>query len=343
MSPAPSLRLTRRGVLTAGGALGLTSLLGGCGGGDGTPSGAGASSGSGAWSFTDDRGQQAAAASRPQRVVAYTGTAAALHDFGVGPQLVGVFGPTKLADGKPDPLAGELDIATVTILGNAWGEFNVEQYAALRPELLITNMYEPNALWYVPDDSKDKIAALAPSVGLNVAKVTLDKVLQRYADLAASLGADLQAAKVAADKARFDKANETLRQAATANRGLRVLAASASPDLLYASEPSVYADLSHFKALGVEVIVPNKVTGGFFENLSWENADKYPADLILLDSRTTALQPKDLTTKPGWAQLPAVKANQITPWLSEPRFSYAGCAPLVEALAAAVQKARKVA
>jgi iron complex transport system substrate-binding protein len=329
-------------VLTAGGALGLTTLLGGCGGGSDAPSGAGTSSG-GTWSFTDDRGQQATAAARPQRVVAYTGTAAALHDFGVGSQIAGVFGPTKLADGKADPLAGELDISKVAILGNAWGEFNVEQYAALRPELLVTNMYEPNALWYVPDESKDKIVALAPSVALGVAKVTLAKVLQRYADLATSLGADLQAAKVAADKARFDKANETLRRAAAANGGLKVLAASASPDLLYASEPGIYADLSHFKELGVDIIVPDKVTGGFFENLSWENADKYPADLILLDSRTTALQPKDLTTKPGWAQLPAVKANQITPWLSEPRFSYAGCAPLVESLAAAVQKAKKVA
>ena len=44
--------------------------------------------------------------------------------------------------------------------------------------------------------------------------------------------------------------------------------------------------------------------------LSWENAGKFTADLILLDNRSTALQPKDLAAKPTWAQLPAVKAGQ---------------------------------
>jgi len=56
--------------------------------------------------------------------------------------------------------------------------------------------------------------------------------------------------------------------------------------------------------------------------------------VILLDSRSSALQPKDLTSKPTWAALPAVKANQVTPWLSELRYSYTACAPLVETLAA---------
>ena len=76
--------------------------------------------------------------------------------------------------------------------------------------------------------------------------------------------------------------------------------------------------------------------------LDWENADKYGADLILLDSRSSALQPKDLTGKPTWQQLPAVKAGQVVPWLSEVRFSYAGCAPLVEQLAGALDRAKKV-
>ena len=119
-----------------------------------------------------------------------------------------------------------------------------------------------------------------------------------------------------------------------------ILAASASADTLYVSDPAVYPDLSYFRSLGVDIIVPGRVTGGFFENLSWENADKYPADLILLDNRTSALQPEALAAKPAWSQLPAVKAGRITPWLSEPRFSYAGCAPLIESLAEAVKDAR---
>ncbi|UQI44286.1 ABC transporter substrate-binding protein [Streptomyces sp. HU2014] len=340
-SGGPS-RPSRRGLLAVGGALGLGGLLTACGGGssDKADKASGAGADSGSWTFKDDRGETARTKKTPKQVVAFTGTAAALHDFGF--ECAAVFGPTELKDGKPDPQAGDLDIGKVTILGNAWGEFNVEKYAALAPDLLVTNMLQGSELWYVPDGSKKKILALAPSVGINVTKVSLTKVIGRYAELAGSLGADLKAKKVTDAKARFEKASETLRKAARDKKGLKVLCASGSADLLYVSDPAVYADLAYFRSLGVEFVVPGKVTGGFFESLSWENAGKYAADVILLDNRTAALQPKDLEAKPTWAGLPAVKAGQITPWLSEPRYSYAGCAPLVERLAAAIEKAEKV-
>ncbi|GAA0321018.1 ABC transporter substrate-binding protein [Actinoallomurus spadix] len=331
--------LSRRGLLTAFGGIGAGALVTACGGGGGS----GTAKGGGTWAFTDDRGRRVTTGGRPRRLVAYVGTAAALHDLGLGDRVVGVFGPTKLKDGSPDPLAGSLDVTKVTVLGNTFGEFNVEKYAALRPDLLVTNMYLPNALWYVPDNSKDKITALAPSVAVTAAKVTLTEPIRRYEELAASLGADLKARQVTDARARFGRAAETLRAAARAKGGLKVLAASCSPDLFYVSDPNASADLRYFRSLGVDLIVPDKVSAqGFFEELSWENADKYPADLILLDARTSALQPEDLAAKPTWAKLPAVKAGQVTAWQSEPRFSHAGCAPLIESLAAAVQKAAKV-
>ncbi|GAA0492704.1 ABC transporter substrate-binding protein [Streptomyces sp. NPDC046215] len=333
--------LSRRGLLAAGGAFGVGALLTACGGGGSADSGdSGPGSGGDSWTFKDDRGTTAEAGRTPKKITAFTGTAAALHDFGI--ECAAVFGPTTLKDGKPDPQAGDLDVKKVKILGNAWGEFNVEQYAALGPELLVTNMLEAGDLWYVPADSKKKILGLAPSVGIMTSKVTLTHVIRRYAELAESLGADLGAKKVTDAKQRFERASESLRKAAKANKGLKVLCASGSAELLYVSDPTVYADLAYFAELGVEFVRPGKVTGGFFESLSWENAGTYPADLILLDNRTAALQPKDLASKPTWAGLPAVKAGQITPWLSEPRYSYTGCAPLVEALATAIEKAKKV-
>ncbi|MFI9240300.1 ABC transporter substrate-binding protein [Streptomyces sp. NPDC053079] len=343
MSTTRTKAPSRRGFLTVGGALGLGALLTACGGGksdsdEGKGSGA-AGAKDGAWSFKDDRGRTAKSPKTPKRIVAFTGTAAALHDFGV--ECVGVFGPTRLGDGKPDPQAGDLDVDKLTILGNAWGEFNIEKYAGLNPDLLISNMFEPEALWYVPEDSKKKILGLAPSVGLTAARVSMLEPIKRYAALAESLGADLGSRKVLDAKARFEKAAETLRKAAKANP-VKVMAASGSADLFYVSNPAVNADLMYFRELGVDFVVPEKLDqGGYFESLSWENADKYKADLILLDSRTSALQPKDLASKPTWGQLPAVKAGQVSPWLSEPRFSYAGCAPLLEDLAAAVEKAKK--
>ncbi|MFD7923840.1 ABC transporter substrate-binding protein [Streptomyces sp. NPDC059740] len=342
MTAARSLSVSRRGVLAVGGAVGMGALLAACGGDKGS-GGTGGDSGGGQWSFKDDRGQKVSLDGTPQRIVAFTGTAAALYDFGIDKQVVGVFGPTRLSNGKADPQAGDLDVKRLTVIGNAYGQFNVEKYAALNPDLLITNMYEPGDLWFVPAESKDKITKLAETVALTVSRKPMDKVIARYADLAESLGADLKAKKVTDAKARFEKAAASLRQATKSNP-VKVLACSGSAQYFYASSPAQSADLLYYKSLGVDFVVPDNLDkGGYFESLSWENADKYKADVLFLDNRTQTLQPSDLAKKPSWKDLPAVKADQIVPWPSEPRFSYAGAAPLLEQLAEAVKKAKKVA
>ncbi|WP_027944881.1 ABC transporter substrate-binding protein [Amycolatopsis taiwanensis] len=335
--------ISRRRLLAVGGTAALGTLLAACGNGSSGSAPEPAAGGSGPWSFTDDRGTPVTARTTPARVVAFTGTAAALVDFGLGDRIVGVFGETTLGDGKPAKQAGDLDLGKVTVIGNVYGEFSVEKYAALRPDLLVTHMYEPGELWYVPKESGDKIRQLAPTVAINVARVPLTTPIERYAEFARSLGADLNAKPVVDAKARFDAASARLRQAAKASGGLTVMAASGSPDTFYVSNPASAADLTCFAELGVNLVTPEKTdSGGYFESLSWENADRYHADLILLDDRGTSLQPPDLAAKPTWAALPAVRANQVTAWDAVPRFSYAGAAPLLENLAKAIESARKV-
>ncbi|MEV8535279.1 ABC transporter substrate-binding protein [Streptomyces sp. NPDC051211] len=328
--------VTRRGVLAAGSALCLGAVLVGCGSG-------GSSGEGGAWSFTDDRKQTANAKGTPRNIVAFTGTAAALHDFGV--EVKGVFGPTKTADGKPDVQAGSLDVNKVEIIGNTYGEFNIEKYAALKPDLLVSNVWEKDVLWYVPEESKDKIAKVAPSVGLFAGPdTTMPKAIARNAELAESLGADLKTGKTTDAKARFEKAAERVRQAAKANPGIKVLIGSGSAEQFYVSLPDKSADTRYFKELGVEFVEPkNPDAAGFFEPLSWENAGKYQADLIIMDNRSGMLQDKELrASKPTWAGLPAVKAGQVAPRVTEPIFSYDACAKVLDGLAAALEKAKKV-
>lgn len=349
MPHVPAASPTRRRLLAAGAALGLGALATACGddkkdsaGNSGNSSAPNGGSAGGAWSFTDDRGQNVSAKKTPKRIVAFVGSAAALKDYGI--DCVGVFGPTKGADGKPDVQAGAIAVDKVEILGQEWGQFSVEKYAALQPELLVAPVYDGNTLWYVPDDSKDKILPLAPSVGIRAAKVSLTEPLRRNEELAGSLGADLKSAQAVDAKKRFETASETLRQAAKAAGGLKVLAASGAAEQFYASAADPSADLRYFKELGVDFVQPDKLEAdGYYEVLSWENAGKYKADIIMLDNRSVALQPTDLTGKPTWNELPAVKAGQVIPWVSEPRFTYAGVAPLIEQLAAALQKSRKLA
>lgn len=349
-SPAPAM--SRRGLLAMGGAAGAGALLAACGSSSDSGSGSGSGSGakspaaggvkkpSGPWTFTDDRKKAVTLDRTPGKIVAYVGAAAALHDYGI--ECTGVFGPTKLKDGAPDAQAGDLDIAKLTVIGNTWGEFNIEKYASLGPQLLVSHMYQAPTLWYVPDESAKKILGIAPSVGVNIAGVPLTTPLQRYAELAASLGADMTAGANAAAKSRFEKASADLRAAAKAAAGIKVMACSGAADAFYVSTPASAADLSYYKSLGVDFIVPNKVQGGFFETLSWETADKYEPDVILLDNRTATLQPKDLAAKPTWARLPAVRARQVVGWPSEPIFSYAKCAAQIEGLTKAVSTAKKV-
>ncbi|MFF3750138.1 ABC transporter substrate-binding protein [Streptomyces sp. NPDC002018] len=346
MPRARTSPLTRRGLLAAGGAVGLAAALAACGdgGADDAKDGSGATGEdagtAGPWTFEDDRGLTSKADGTPRNIVAFTGTAAALYDYGV--EVKGVFGPTRTKDGGPDVQAGDLDIDKVEILGNVWGEFNVEKYAALRPDLLVTAMWIKDALWYVPDQSKDKIVKLNPNVvALWAAETTIPKAIQRHAELAESLGADLRAPKVTQAKARFEKAAARLRRAARSKPDLKVLIASASQDLFYISLAKMSADTLYFQELGVRFIEPEVNSGGFFEELSWENAGKYHADIIMMDNRTSALQPDALTSRPTWARLPAVKAGQVIPRTTEPIFSYDKCAPILEDLAEAIENAKK--
>ncbi|MFH9671381.1 ABC transporter substrate-binding protein [Streptomyces sp. NPDC017405] len=348
MSHARATHLTRRGLLAAGGVLGLGAALAACGDGEGKDGGSGAGSGAGAsgpWSFEDDRGTTVKLDKVPANIVAFTGVGAALYDYGI--QVKGVFGPTRTSAGKADVQAGDMDISKVTVLGNTWGQFSIEKYASLAPDVLITTMFDgAGTLWYVPEESKDKIARLAPSVGVSVYDRQLTRPLQRVWDLAESLGADMKAAKVTDAKKRFEAAAARLRAAAKAKPGIRVMAGSASDQLFYVSGSNLSVDLEYFKALGVNFVEPpesaKKQGGGWYESLSWENVDKYPADIIMLDDRTSAIQPADIT-KATWKKLPAVKAGQVIPRSPEPILSYDKCVPLLTHLAEALEKAEKVA
>ncbi|MCZ9336324.1 ABC transporter substrate-binding protein, partial [Streptomyces sp. TRM76130] len=129
----------------------------------------------------------------------------------------GVFGPTTTKDGTADVQAGDMDVSRVTVLGNAWGKLNVEKYAALAPQLLITTTFDDaGTLWSVPEESKDKIAELAPSVAISVFDRQLTEPLQRMWELAESLGADMKADRTVQAKKDFEAAAERLREAAKA-------------------------------------------------------------------------------------------------------------------------------
>ncbi|MFC4063978.1 ABC transporter substrate-binding protein [Actinoplanes subglobosus] len=334
--------LSRRGLLAAGGAAGLGALLAACGGGEDGP-GPSPAVAAGGWAFTDDQPERLVADQVPGRIVAFTGAAAALADLGIQDRIVGVFGETRTADGTAEYQAGGLDLGRVEVVGGKSGEFSVEKYAALAPDLLITHQFDPGGYWYVPAASRARIAELAPIATVNAGRVPLNEPIERYAELAKSLGADLYAARVAEAKTRFEKAAAELSEAAKAADGIKVLFASATTGAFQIFSAVVSSDLMYFKQLGVDVVKPKLKGTASHEPLSWADAGKYHADIIFLDARPgDRLSPGDLASNPGWNALLAVKAGQVFPWQSVPIYSWAGAAPLIASLTEAIRNSKKL-
>ncbi|MGH8931791.1 MAG: ABC transporter substrate-binding protein [Egibacteraceae bacterium] len=324
--------VTRRGLLTGAAALGILTVLPARGWGQDAAD-------AGPWEFTDDRGVTITLDQRPQRVVAFVSAAAALSDFGVRP--IAIFGPSRREDGsRADHQVGNLDLGELTSVGNTYGEFNVEQYAALRPDLLVSLMYTPEPpLWYVPEESAAEIERVAPTVGIEISGTitTVDKTIGRFAELALALGADPEGPGFTGAKARFDAASQDLAAIARDKPGLKVMAASGYTEGLYVAKPGEANDLRYFAELGLDIVAP-RGEGDFWEALSWEQTDRYPADVILHDARFQAFTLEHMAEEfPTWSQLPAVQAGQIIPWRFEAPYSYASFASVIEEINAALK------
>jgi iron complex transport system substrate-binding protein len=327
--------VSRRSLLLGAGALAVLSACSDSG--DSDPK----SAGSGPWEFTDDRGVKISRPSRPEKVVAQVSAAAALWDLGVRP--IGIFGETKGADGKPNTLAGSVDLSQVTSVGDTYGEFNVEKFASLQPDLLVAPMQVANELWYVPKEQVSAIEAIGPTLGVNYLKRSVDKVIDRYAELAAALGADLRAEPVVKAKEEFAAASKALSEVVATKNGVKVLFISSGPEGVYFANAPAFSDLVLLQSLGVRFVTP-KVNPAepHFENVSWELVDKYPADVILYDTRNAAPFTTERAKYPTVAKLPAVRANQVFGWNPETPTSWAQFAPALRQLTADLSRVRPI-
>jgi iron complex transport system substrate-binding protein len=117
------------------------------------------------------------------------------------------------------------------------------------------------------------------------------------------------------------------------------MAVYADPEAFYVAKTSAYSDLREYEAWGLN-LVTGKSSDLYWEQLSWEHADKYPADLLLHDARAWSPKLEDLAEIPVWRDLPAVKAGQLTPWHMEEAVSYELFASHIEELTGAIERAR---
>jgi len=288
----------------------------------------------GPWAFTDDRGVEVSLESRPRRVVAYETAASALWYLGIDP--VGIFAVSPLAE---NPQLSGVDLSGIEPVGEVYGEINMERLAALRPDLIVT-AFDPGepevASGFADVGQQEQAQAIAPIVAIDGTK-SPTVVIGRFEELAEALGADLNTPELAAARDRFDEAVEELRAAVASKPGLRALAIGAY-DQLYFAKPAAFPALRQYQQWGLDLVEP----GGdnrFWDIVSFELADKYPADLILYDNRPVSLSLGDLAKIPTWRTLPAVEAGQLVGWEGHENWSFQLYAEDIELIAEAVKRA----
>jgi iron complex transport system substrate-binding protein len=280
---------------------------------DGDEPASGASTPEGPWSFTDGSGEVVELDEVPTRIIAHSAEAAALMSYGIKP--VGIYGDESV---ETDPNLQGLDLTGIEILGEEWGVIDVKLASTLNPELIVADWWPAEKAHSgmeegVKAESK-KIAELAPVVGAAQGGSILN-LAEGYEELAESLGADVEDSQGARDKAAFEKAREEFSEVVE-GKDLTALAVSPATDLLYAANPEYAPELLDFEEWGLDIVEPDAPDAGFpyWENLSWENADKYQPDVLLLDSRTFDEGLKTAEAQPTWESIRAAKAGQVIEW-----------------------------
>lgn len=98
-------------------------------------------------------------------------------------------------------------------------------------------------------------------------------------------------------------------------------------------------DLFSFHDLGLDIVDHDTDNDDFFEQISWEQINNYPADLIMVDQRTPGIM-DELAGITVWNSLPAVNAKQTGPWYAAAPYSYGRIVPIVREMTRMVGQSR---
>jgi iron complex transport system substrate-binding protein len=253
---------------------------------------------------------------------------------------VGIFASSPLEDAAQ---LASVDLSQVQAVGEGYGQIKLEKLAALQPDLIVGVWYSPDDYLYGFNNAKqeEEIAKIAPTLGIN-AHVVADVAIARFAELAEALGVDLDDPALSAARERYEDATQAVVDASASKPDLKVLALYPGSSELYVLVPEDSADLALLQELGANMVDPD-TDDPYYEIISWENADRYPADVIVMDERAVGVEETSWEQQPVWQQLPAVEANQIGLWITPAPFSWQAYAAVLEEFAGLLQGSEVVA
>ncbi|MGI8485543.1 MAG: ABC transporter substrate-binding protein [Thermomicrobiales bacterium] len=297
----------------------------------------------GEWTFTNDKGVTITLPSRPERIVADVNAAAPLWDFGIRP--VAVFGWNATDTGDFGPAGGNVDPSTVAVVGDSTEPIKPEAVAAQHPDLIVTLTWapgEPTEYWSIAEDILPQVQPIAPVIAISATGMA-DANTERFAELAAALGADLDSPELVEARTTYTDALASFKEVATEKRDLTAVFISiAASETAYVAYAHDWADLSLYEHLGLTIVGPTLEKGAYWEEISLEQAMKYPADILFNSTRPGNLNREELEAHPTFGQQPAVKAGQIGEWNQDFIMSYQGMTDALNTTIAPIQTAKKI-
>ena len=294
----------------------------------------------GSWVYTDARGVTVTLPKAPERVVADLAAAAPLWDYGVH--------PNALHGGALDTEAawGNIDRDT-PVIANSAGELNLEALVELEPDLYVTISWRPEepdgVLWGFGDEGvQAQVKDIVPVIALSATGM-LDESMAAFEELAGLLGADLESDDLVAARGAYADAVETFRSVAAEQSELTALFAYIGDGAAwYAATTERWADLAFYQSLGLNLVIPDNAVGGYWEELSFEQALKYPSDLLFNSTRGGMWGAAELQAHATFSAHPAVAAGQIGGWNQDFIQSYQGMAANLLNLAETLRPAENV-
>ncbi|MEV6162678.1 ABC transporter substrate-binding protein [Streptomyces sp. NPDC052052] len=263
------------------------------------------------WQFSDDRGQLSTGGRLPTRVLAYVQAGATLWDHGI--RVSAVFGSDHDDPTVPDAAkTGSLPLAEVGYLG-AGSTLDVDDLLRGEPELVVAVSYGGGHVYGLAPETAKHLEEHVPVVVIEVGPArTLDRIGDRFARLARSLGAE----EVAAER-ELDIARDRLRTLAGGSERPRVVALSpAGQEQAHLARPRMWPELRALAELGVGVVEPADGPGANWSTVGWMDAAALRPDIVLADSRANATSLDELRTNGTWAAIE--RAARVVPWNPEP-------------------------
>ncbi|MDF2443966.1 MAG: iron-desferrioxamine transport system substrate-binding protein [Subtercola sp.] len=334
-------RALRRSALILAPVIALAALSG-CASASSTDGAAGSSNAaSGEWSYTDDTGKTVTLDHRPENVASYADYALGLLSYGIDP--VAIFGRVDVAS---DERFADYDISKTAIVGNSYGELDLEKLAETAPDLIITGIYPTDRegtldltgpLYGLADaEQQTQLEKIAPVVAIKVGGKGID-VINSINRLSESLGAS--ADTVAAAKTKYDAAAADL-TAATKENPIEITQMYADADGLYVTKTADEPETELYASLGVTFTNKNPDGYYYWDIYSWENAGQVMSGDVLL-TNVEGFQKDDLLAQATFASDPALAAGQIHPW-NQAALDYASQAKHMTELASIIRDTKKL-